>query len=105
MVDDATGAPYPNLPVDLVLPDGSEERVTTGEDGMIALKAVPPGPVRATLTLEDRNSAPRTDEATEDERGDEPVVAMWSQTEPTATTEVATGTPQVLRMRFPGLSG
>ncbi len=104
VVDDATGAPYPNLPVDLVLPDGSENRVTTGEDGTISLEAVPPGPVRATLTLEGRHSAPQIEEATEDERGDETVIAMWSQTEPTATAEVATGTPQVLRMRFPSLS-
>ena len=104
VIDDATGAPYPHLPVDLILPDGSEESVTTGENGTISLEAVPPGPVRATLTLEDREQAPSPDATANLPNDAEVIRACWNRTEPTATAEVTTGTPQVLRMQFPSLS-
>lgn len=104
VVDDTTDAPYPNLNVHLILPDGSQESTTTGQNGLVTLDAVPPGPVRVSLTMENCQQAPSPD-ATTDLPDDAHVVrASWNLTEPKARADVTTGTPQVLRMRFPGLS-
>jgi hypothetical protein len=103
VVDDATGAPFADLSVDLTLPDGSEQAATTDSDGVISLASVPPGPVRAVLTLEEgQGPSSEPSDALPDDA--DTVSAAWNRTEPTATTEVATGTPHVLRMHVPDLS-
>jgi len=105
IVDARTGAPYRDVRVDLTLPDGMVKRATTSEAGTISLDAVPLGPVRAAFHLERRDQIPAADAASAPVPDDaEHVDAEWRRSDRTATSLLATGTPQVIHMHAPELS-